>query len=1008
MSLQPTLTLITYNVKHLNKSKGVFINDLFSKCDFLFLQEHCLYENQLNIISTIIPNVNFHGVSSMNENVLNHGRPHGGAMIVWNNNIKHKISIINTNSNRLCCIVVHIDNDVSIILFNVYMPCDERTRGDNFNELCCILDDIRNICEQINTPYVIIGGDFNIDFGRSTHHSNELSYFIDREELFKCLDAPCSNIDYTFSSAGIGNTSLIDHFFATETLFKSITHYYKIDSIDNPSDHCALICSFKFNVEYFTRESKVNTKRLSWCKATDNDLTKYRYKLDNCLMNICVPVEAILCNNLFCNIHNDVINNFYNDIVDSCKSASVACIPHSINSNEHDNNIIAGWNENIKEKREISLFWHFIWKENGKPRNGVIANIARRTRATYHYAIRSAIKNQTKIRSHKMAESICRNSTRDFWREVKQIKRQNKSVPLTVDGYNNDTDILNTFKNKYEQLYNSVPYCPDEIDLINDDLNELIVDEQHTVSCIYAKDIADAISHLKKGKTGLGNMLSSDSFLNGSNKLNVLLAMLFNCILKHGTTINDMLLGIMSPIPKGKRCNDSNSENYRAITIGSLVGKIFDWVILLKNSDVLYSDDLQFGFKKDLSTTLCTAMVVETVAHYNVNGSNVYGLFLDASKAFDRINFHKLFRKLIDIKLPAIYVRSLLNNYTNSKLQVKWNNVKTDTFKCSNGVKQGGVLSPILFSIYVDDLLKELRVNSTGCHVNTMFCGAFAYADDIVLLSPTVTGLKSMVDVCQNYSKRFDINFNPNKSQLITFSNRKNVFNPILFIGNHVVPCVTSVKHLGHTLYCNILKRDCDRIISDFNMRVNMFHGDFGKLHCDIKSRLFKQYCCSFYGSQLYNLCSNDINMICRAWRVGFKRILGLPRTTHCNLLSVLGNTINPHDIFIKRFLKFFTNAFNSNNTIVNYLCKMSCTSNSSMGNNFRYICYRFGYTHSMFNSPSDIMNVFHRHIDSIMPTNDLNRCNMIRELVDMRDGYQSGILGRADIDEILLYVCTY
>ena len=93
-------------------------------------------------------------------------------------------------------------------------------------------------------------------------------------------------------------------------------------------------------------------------------------------------------------------------------------------------------------------------------------------------------------------------------------------------------------------------------------------------------------------------------------------------------------------------------------------------------------------------------MVAETVAHYNANGSNVYGLFLDASKAFDRINFHKLFRKLIDIKLPAIYVRSLLNNYTNSKLQVKWNNVKTDTFKCSNGVKQGGVLSPyIIFYI---------------------------------------------------------------------------------------------------------------------------------------------------------------------------------------------------------------------------------------------------------------------------------------------------------------------
>ena len=395
------LTIITYNVKHLNVSKRVFINDLFVKCDFLFIQEHCLYKNQFSTISNIISNANYHGVSSMNENVLNHGRPHGGAMIVWNNNIKHNISIVNTESNRICCIVVHIDKDVRILLINVYMPCDDRTRGDKFDELCCILDEIRIICERINTRYVIFGGDFNIDFGRNTHHSNELSYFIEREELFKCLDAPCSNIDYTFSSAGMGNTSLIDHVFVTETLFKSITHYYKIDGIDNSSDHCALSCSFKFNVDYFTREIKDDTnKRLSWCKATDNDLTKYRYKLDNCLTNIDVPVEAILCNNLFCNIHNDVINNLYSDIVESCKSASVSCIPHSISSNEPGNNIIAGWNENVKEKREISLFWHFIWKENGKPRNGIIANIARKTRATYHYAIRSAIKNQTQIRSH--------------------------------------------------------------------------------------------------------------------------------------------------------------------------------------------------------------------------------------------------------------------------------------------------------------------------------------------------------------------------------------------------------------------------------------------------------------------------------------------------------------------------------------------------------------------------------------------------------------------------------
>ena len=318
---------------------------------------------------------------------------------------------------------------------------------------------------------------------------------------------------------------------------------------------------------------------------------------------------------------------------------------------------------------------------------------------------------------------------------------------------------------------------------------------------------------------------------------------------------------------------------------------------------------------------------------------------------------------------------------------------------------------PILFSIYVDDLLKELRVNSTGCHVNTMFCGAFAYADDIVLLSPTVTGLKSMVDVCQNYSKRFDINFNPNKSQLITFSNRKNVFNPILFIGNHVVPCVTSVKHLGHTLYCNILKGDCDRIISDFNMRVNMFHGDFGKLHCDIKSRLFKQYCCSFYGSQLYNLCSNDINMICRAWRVGFKRILGLPRTTHNRYLNIIGNTMQPVLSFAKRFVIFFSNALKSKNVIVSSLARNACTAKSSMGTNYRYICYSSCFNFNMFKNYSNdrLLSIFYKNCVGLhtgLNYNDTSTCGVIIELLQIRDGYLECYITPDEAQSILEYVC--
>ena len=73
----------------------------------------------------------------------------------------------------------------------------------------------------------------------------------------------------------------------------------------------------------------------------------------------------------------------------------------------------------------------------------------------------------------------------------------------------------------------------------------------------------------------------------------------------------------------------------------------------------------------------------------------------------------------------------------------------SDMFDVSNGVRQWGVMSPVLFGIYIDELLLELKRNGTGCFVGHHFCGAFGYADDIILLCPTLSGLKEMIKICE-------------------------------------------------------------------------------------------------------------------------------------------------------------------------------------------------------------------------------------------------------------------
>ena len=87
-----------------------------------------------------------------------------------------------------------------------------------------------------------------------------------------------------------------------------------------------------------------------------------------------------------------------------------------------------------------------------------------------------------------------------------------------------------------------------------------------------------------------------------------------------------------------------------------------------------------------------------------------------------------------------------------------------------NAVKQGAVLSPILFSMYIDSLLEKLKDSGLGCHVGRTFAGAFAYAYDIALVSPSLSGLRQMIQICEQYAMEYYIIFNPVKSKLMCFN----------------------------------------------------------------------------------------------------------------------------------------------------------------------------------------------------------------------------------------------
>ena len=124
----------------------------------------------------------------------------------------------------------------------------------------------------------------------------------------------------------------------------------------------------------------------------------------------------------------------------------------------------------------------------------------------------------------------------------------------------------------------------------------------------------------------------------------------------------------------------------------------------------LHHSEILVVKKSNHPTAVCTSVVKEIIQYYNHIGSKVYACLLDASKAFERLHFGKLFKMLIERKLHAVITRILLESYINQYVKVSCNNKLSQSFKQTNGVKQGCVLSLILFSIYIHKFLKLLMI----------------------------------------------------------------------------------------------------------------------------------------------------------------------------------------------------------------------------------------------------------------------------------------------------------
>ena len=396
---------------------------------------------------------------------------------------------------------------------------------------------------------------------------------------------------------------------------------------------------------------------------------------------------------------------------------------------------------------------------------------------------------------------------------------------------------------------------------------------------------------------------------------------------------------------------------------------------------------------------------IETINYYRQRNSNVFSCLLDASKAFDKVHFGKLFKMLMKRKLPAVITRYLLDSYMRQELCVLWNSHKSRYFNVSNGVKQGGVLSPILFTVYIDDLLSLLKAAKLGCHVNHTYVGALCYADDITLLSPSLRALNNMITICELFAKKYYITFNIKKTVCIKFGSDVNIDEGAYMYGKRLEWSDT-VKHLG-----NIVNKDLDDL-DDCKLKggvfigsVNKLLGNFGKLQPNIVYNLFNSYCCSFYGSQLWNPNSPGFRKCCINWNKATRRILCLPSRTHTWMLGPLSDQLHISTQLYIRSVKFIVCLLRSKNEIVHCIMNNAVSNAMSpLGNKIAFFRYKYDI---------DIFHDMNTNIAKIVSSTKLDlycqaRVDNIKTILCINNGIcKIDGFTRNDLNDMLDYIAT-
>ena len=435
---------------------------------------------------------------------------------------------------------------------------------------------------------------------------------------------------------------------------------------------------------------------------------------------------------------------------------------------------------------------------------------------------------------------------------------------------------------------------------------------------------------------------------------------IFNYIFLHEKVPRSFTKSII--VPLFKKGDPNIVTNYRGLSLMNANCKIFNNILLNRITDWLdrknVLNEFQAGFRKDYSTIDNIFNLVNSVKLHAMSSKYTFAFFVDFSCAFDTIPRNSLFYKLASSGMSAKMIRIIQALYKECSSKVWDGSSFSDEFNVDCGVKQGCILSPILFSIYLNDLPDVL---SGGINVAGTIVKILLYADDIVLLSDSGTALQTMIDNLYSYCMKWSLKVNLDKSKIMIFRNHSRA--PQCYdwkYGNQHIDIVNNYTYLGVNISYNLsFKKHLENKLSSSKMAISSTWSKYianPKISHKNKLKIFNAAARSImlYGSQIWGYERYD--SVEKLFRYFIKKMFILPSNTPNYVLyletsyeTLFITTIKLHFSYINRIL-----ALNSNR-LPKILAEKVISLNTFWAYEWTSLCTKIG-----FFPPNNLLPISH------------------------------------------------